>query len=185
MRDVILWGLVAVQLLLVVFVLRIVIRMLLLTVFHKQTLPYVPISRHFLKLMAESGALQNARRIVDLGCGDGVMLAGIQKAYPAAQLEGVEKNYTLVALARLRFFLTRKHIPVTQGDLFSYPIADVDAVIGWWIPDMTQRLLDKLVAECRPGCVIISAMFTLPPHPQMKMEEVRKGKYSIFIYRKQ
>lgn len=184
MRTAILWSLIGIQLILAVFLLRIVVRLSLLTFFHKQTLPYVPISRQHIALMIQSGALANAKRIVDLGCGDGVLLSGIQKAYPQATYEGVEKSHTLVLAAKLRFALTRRAIRISQGDMFNYPIGDMDAIIGWWIPDLTPRLTEKFVAEAKPGCVIVSAMFTLPPHPQFAMQELRKGKHSIFIYRK-
>lgn len=182
MQNVVAWILIGVQLILAVLLIRIIVRMSLLTFFHKQTLPYVPISRQHIALMVQSGALENAKTIVDLGCGDGVLLSGIQKAYPNARYTGVEINRLLVWVARARFALTRRNIPITCGDMFTYSIRDADAIIGWWIPDLTPRLVEKFIAECKPGCVIISAMFTLPAHPKLQMQELRNGKYSIFIY---
>jgi SAM-dependent methyltransferase len=184
MRNALIWSLIIVQLILAVFLIRIIVRMAMLTFLHKQTLPYVPVSRKHIALMVESGVLKNVKTIVDLGCGDGVMLSRIQKAYPHAQYEGVEINWALVLASRLRFALTRRHVPVKRGDMFAYPVNNVDAIIGWWIADLTPRLVEKFVAECKPGCVILSAMFSLPPHPQLRAQEVRKGNYSVFIYHK-
>jgi trans-aconitate methyltransferase len=184
MRDFLLWVLIVVQLILAVFLVRIVVRMALLTFFHKQTLPYVPIARGHIRLLLKSGALEGKKTIVDLGCGDGVLVSAVAKAYPNAELSGIECQRMLVWLARLRFFLQRRKIKILRGDMFTYPLQNVDAVVGWWIPDLTPRLVEKFVSECKPGCVIISAMFTLPPHPQLSMEEMREGRHSIFIYRK-
>ncbi len=184
MRDALPWLLIVIQLILVCLLVRIVMRMALLTFLHRQTLPYVPISRGHIRLLRQSRALESAQTIVDLGCGDGVLLSAIAKSYPNAKLSGVEWNFTLVLLARLRFFFQRKRTPIIHGDMFDFPLNDVDAVVGWWIPDYAQRLVEKFVAECRPGCVIMSAMFSLPEHPKLQLQEVREGKYSLFIYRK-
>jgi trans-aconitate methyltransferase len=138
-----------------------------------------------MRLILESGVLTHALTIVDPGCGDGVLLSALAKTYPHAKLTGIEHGFALAMLARMRFALSRRRVRIIHGDMFTYPLHNADAIVGWWIPDLTPRLVEKFVSECKPGCVIISTMFTLPPHPQLHMEEKRDGKYSIFIYRKQ
>lgn len=186
MRGLLIWGIVLFQLVLVFFLARIVFRLALLTFFYRPVLPYVPLKQEYINLMIQSGALKNAKSIADLGCGDGVIIARLKKVYPHTQFYGVELARSLALAAKVRFVFSRKTVHIQQGDLFGFSLRDMDAVAGWWTPDVGQRLVDKLVSECRPGCVIVAAMFRLPEHPKMQMKELRNGqskaKEAIFIY---
>lgn len=140
----------------------------------KQPLPFLPIPHHIAKAVAQLPELDNKKRIVDLGCGRGHLLLAIRRYHPTAKLFGVEYNPKLV-----------KRLPgviITQGDMFSYDISTIDAIVGWWVPKFCERLVPKFVAEAKPGCVIVSYMFRLPAHPVLSERIVKLKKETIYVY---
>lgn len=168
-------------LLLCLYLIYLIIRLLPLVLFARQPLPFVPISHRAAKIIAELPELEGKKTMVDLGCGRGHLLAAIRKRHPTAELFGVEYNHTLIAMSRRR--LQRQGIKVIEGDMFAYDITQMDVIVGWWIGgDFIKKLLPKFVAECKPGCVIVSYMFPLPAHPRLVERVVRVGKERVYVY---
>lgn len=142
----------------------------------KQPLPFLPIPQHIAKAIAQLPELDNKKRIVDLGCGRGHLLLAIHRYHPTAKLFGVEYNPKLV-----------KSLPgmtITQGDMFTYDISTMDAIVGWWVPKFCERLVTKFAQECQPDCVVVSYMFPLPNHPRFTHRVVMIGKEKVFVYSK-
>ncbi|MBI4407731.1 MAG: hypothetical protein HY565_04515 [Candidatus Kerfeldbacteria bacterium] len=172
---------IAILLLLCGFLLRMIYKLWPLVRYARQPLPFIPISSKSAKTIAQLPELQGKQKIVDLGCGRGHLLAAIRKHHPTTELFGVEYNSSLLTPYSL-FFYKRKNITVTHGDMFTYDISQMDAIVGWWIPKFCERLLPKFVAECKPGCVIVSTMFPLPAHPRFTERVVQVGKERVYVY---
>ena len=140
----------------------------------KQPLPFIPIPPHIAKTIAHLPELKGKQKIVDLGCGRGHLLLAIKKQHPTAHLFGVEYNPKLIRKMH--------QVTITQGDMFSYDISNMDAIVGWWVPKFCQRLVAKFAQECKPGCVIVSYMFPLPNHPGLTERVIRIKKEAIYVY---
>ncbi len=61
---------------------------------------YGPMARHSRRLMREMTGGLNPRSILDVGCGEGSLLAALAAAHPGAALAGVEISENAVALAK-------------------------------------------------------------------------------------
>ncbi len=61
---------------------------------------YGPMARHSRRLMREMSEGLKPRSILDVGCGEGSLLAALAAAHPAATLAGVEISENAVALAK-------------------------------------------------------------------------------------
>lgn len=140
----------------------------------KQPLPFIPIPAYIAKAIAQLPELAGKQRIVDLGCGRGHLLLAIRKYHPTAELFGVEYNQKLIR--------NMNRVQITQGDMFTYDISHVDAIVGWWVPKFCERLMKKFVAECQPGCVIVSYMFPLPSHPALFERVIKMKREVIYVY---
>lgn len=172
----------AVNLVLLVLLVRIIYKLLPLVFLKSQTLPFVPVTPKVTKAIVQSCILEGKKHIVDLGCGDGMLLTGLQHAYPNAELFGIEHKRSLVWLAKLRF-LFRPWVHISQGDMFAYDISTADAIVGFWIPDVTTQLLQKFEQECSKHVVIISYMFPLPKSKYFTERTlVVTKKDKLFIY---
>lgn len=108
-------------------------------------------ARPFQDLVARIGA-ESPRRVVDLGCGTGVLTATLAQRWPDAMIEGLDPSAEMIertrslASARLRFRL---------ADLHSWqPPLDTDVLLSnatlQWVPDH-RELLRLWAASLRPG----------------------------------
>jgi SAM-dependent methyltransferase len=102
-------------------------------------------------------------RLLDAGCGTGGLLLALRRAFPAAELSGVERHPDGLAHAR-----ARTGLPVTEGDLHALPLPDasVDAVT---VTDVLYhqgiepaRALTEIARVLRPGGVFVSNEVAFP-----------------------
>src|SRR5262249_58569197 len=68
-------------------------------------------------LLADFAAAGRPRRILDLGCGNGVVGLALGLRFPAAENVGVELDPTMAALARRNAELNGARLEVVEGDL--------------------------------------------------------------------
>jgi tRNA1(Val) A37 N6-methylase TrmN6 len=68
-------------------------------------------------LLADFAAAGRPRRILDLGCGNGVVALALALRFPAAAIVGVELQAPLAALARRNAELNDVRLDVVEGDL--------------------------------------------------------------------
>ncbi|EKD75912.1 MAG: hypothetical protein ACD_43C00278G0004 [uncultured bacterium] len=174
----------AIHFLLLIYLLYIIIRLFPVIIFARQTLPYVPISQPAAKLLARLPELTQTQQIVDLGCGTGTLLAAMAHVRPKAELIGIDINPSLVRMAKWRSWFWRNHPKLMVGDMFTYDLTKVDAVIGWWVPAFGKKMLPKLKKECKTKCVIALNMFALPEDPAFSYHQVRRGKTTLHVYTK-
>ncbi len=181
----ILWIHVAINVLLLFFLVRITFKLALFVFGYRQTLPFVPTSTRPLRAIIDSGELEGKKKIVDLGCGNGTMIAAFAKKYPEADFVGVEKNWSLVWASRLRFLFWKKKPTIIHGDMFEYSVADADAIVGFWITGLAKSLMKKFEYECKSGCVIASNVFSLPESDLFTAESIAiTKKRNVHIYKK-
>ncbi|MDW8336696.1 MAG: class I SAM-dependent methyltransferase [Tepidimonas sp.] len=98
-------------------------------------------------------------RVLDAGCGAGDGLRALERAYPDAELHGVEKSAVLAWLARLRAPVTAR---VWRGDLWAQDWGGYDLVYLFQRPETMPRAAAKAAAELRPGAWLASLEFEVP-----------------------
>lgn len=157
-----------------VYLMYLIYRLWPMVRYAKQPLPFIPIPKHIAKAIAQLPELQGKKSIVDLGCGRGHLLHALRRYHPHTKLFGVEYNSKLVKSMR--------DVTITKGDMFTYDISQMDAIVGWWVPKFCNRLITKFVQECKPGCVIVSYMFPLPAHPLLTQRIIKIRKDVIYVY---
>lgn len=183
-----LWLMLAFQIFLGILLIRLIIRLFLFTILQKQILPYVPSTLRVIKTIIASQIFKDKTKLVDLGSGDGTIVNHLAKAYPQAEVTGVEINRWLVQVSRFKIWLLfrgkRTSPTIFRQDMFTYPVNTMDGIVGFWISDFTNQLLPKFKAECKPGCIIASIMFPLPADPAFSCRKIMAGKTKVFIYEK-
>lgn len=183
--NIILYLIIAVQFILIGFAIHFILRLFLVFFGWNQQLPYVPTTTKAVKAIIDEGVLEGRDTIIDLGSGTGTMLAQLRKAYPNAQLIGVEHSWLLVLLSQIRFIGRRNKPQFIHGDMFKQDISGADAVVGFWITSLLPRLQEKFVEELQSGRIIVSNVFEFPEHERFEERKVmfsKKGKF--FVYTK-
>lgn len=185
MWSVILWCYIIFDSILIIALLRIITRLFLLIVFHKQTLPFVPTNSRVAKQIAALSLFEDKAIVIDLGSGTGTLLAKLHAQRPLVQYTGVEQSWILVWLTRLRFLLNWHRPTIVQGDMFTYPIQTADVIVGFWIAGLAQQLVEKFEQEAKTGCMIVSVLFALPASKRVQLKETRiLARTKVHIYEK-
>jgi trans-aconitate 2-methyltransferase len=109
-------------------------------------------SRPFHELLGRVD-LAGARRVVDLGCGDGALTATLRERWPAARVEGIDSSPEMIEAARRHEVPGELEFRVGTIDGWA-PVEPVDVLVSnaalQWVPGHLA-LLDRLAAALAPG----------------------------------
>jgi len=120
--------------------------------------PLFPTPRDALVGLNALAPLPPMARVLDAGAGVGDGLLALERAYPDARLEGVERSAPLAWLARLRCpFAT-----VRRGDMWAQDWGAYGMVYLFQRPETMPQAAAKAVAEMRPGAWLVSLAFEAP-----------------------
>lgn len=120
--------------------------------------PLFPTPRGALAGLADALPLESTARILDAGCGLGDGLQELQRAYPKADLVGLEWSWLLrIACAwRCRFATIRR------GDIWAADWSTFDLVYVFQHSGSMARVAAKAAHDLRPGAWLASLEFQVP-----------------------
>lgn len=129
--------------------------------------------------MFEFAQIKPDMHVIDIGSGDGEIC--LRAAKSGAKTLGIEFNPFLVFFSKLRSRLqnTSSQTTFISKNFWRMKLpAETDIVFCYLRPDVMKELWPKLVAELKPGTIVISNAFYIP---QVKPEIERDGvmKYRI------
>jgi len=114
--------------------------------------------------------------VLDAGCGAGDGLLALRRAYPHADLHGLEWSWPLRFLAALRCPWAR----VRHADIWATAWSDCDLVYLFQRPESMTRAAIK-AAELRPGAFMVSLEFPAT-HLRPQAHYVAPGGKTVWIY---
>jgi len=123
--------------------------------------PVFPTPAGALDAAAAALALPRSARVLDAGCGLGHGLRALHRAWPDAEVHGIEWSWPLAWWSQLTCPWAR----VRRGDLWQRDWHGFDLVYVFQRPESMARLLAKADAELRPGSWLLSLSFDLPGRP--------------------
>ncbi len=123
--------------------------------------PLFPTPLEALDGLREQVFLPPMARILDAGAGLGDGLRALERAFPDARLEGVERSWPLAQLARWRCPAAR----VRRGDMWATDWSGYDMVYLFQRPETMPRAAQKARRELRPGAWLASLEFEVPGCP--------------------
>jgi len=140
--------------------------------------PVFPTPRGALRDLPSHLRLPQGARVLDAGCGMGDGLIELHRAWPQAQLEGVEWSALWRAVAAWRCPWAR----VRRGDMWADDWSAFDLVYLFQRPETMSRAVDKARREMRPGSWLVSLEFAAPawtPHARIDLA----GGRPVWVYR--
>ena len=140
--------------------------------------PLFPTPLHALDGLAEALPLPPGARVLDAGCGLGHGLAALRRAWPQAQIEGIEWSRPLRLAAALRCPWAR----VRRGDMWADDWRGLAVVYLFQRPESMARAWDKAQAELAPGAWLLSLDFAVPGlAPTLALQP--PGRQAVWAYR--
>lgn len=117
--------------------------------------PLYPTPLDALRDLPRYAPLPEGARLLDAGCGLGDGLRALRRAYPDAQLHGIEWSWPLRAACALRC----PWASVRQGDLWQRDWSSYDLVYLFQRPETMPRAAAKAREEMPPGAWLVSLEF--------------------------
>ena len=140
--------------------------------------PLFPTPHAALQGLSAQVPLAPGARVLDAGCGLGDGLMALRRAYPEAQLEGVEWSWPLRLLCGLRCPWAR----VRRTDMWEHDWSGYALVYLFQRPETMPRAVGKALAELAPGAWLVSLEFAAPsPLPQVQLR--LPGGRVVWMYR--
>jgi SAM-dependent methyltransferase len=126
----------------------------------------------FLSRVSELVASERPRRVLEVGCGEGIVLAALAARLPDARFDGLELDDTALEHARARCPGAR----LVRGDACALPFEDrsFDLVICLEVLEHLPepgRALRELKRVARSGCLL-----SVPHEPFFRLGNVARGK---------
>lgn len=140
--------------------------------------PVFPTPRGALQGLDRLAPLAPGACVVDAGCGLGDGLIELRRAYPQAQLVGLEWSWPLRLLCawRCRFATLRR------ADIWAADWSGADLVYLFQRPDSMARAFEKARRELRPGGWLASLEFAVPGVAADARLEAAAGR-PVWLYR--
>ena len=122
-------------------------------------------------------------RLVDLGCGNGVLLRRLAGLRPDCSFVGVEYAPLPWLWARLSC-AGIDNCRIIRGDLWRMSLAEFDLVYAFLSPVPMPALWKKAAREMKAGAELVSNTFAIPDHPADRTIEVPDQRRTrLFCYR--
>lgn len=117
--------------------------------------PIFPTPQDALLALPQHAPLPEGARVLDAGCGAGHGLRALHRAYPQAQLQGLEWSWPLRAWCALACPWAQ----VRQGDMWATDWSGYALVYLFQRPESMPRAWSKACAELAPGAWLVSLEF--------------------------
>jgi SAM-dependent methyltransferase len=127
--------------------------------------------------------VQEAPRVIDLGCGLGDVIARLAPARYDASFVGLELAPLPVLLAWLR---NRHHANarIARQDFWTEDLGAYDVVYAFLSPAAMPDLWRKARAEMKPGALLISNSFAIPGvEPDRVLPLTGRGSSALYVWR--
>lgn len=153
--------------------------------FEGQLAPFVPTPHAVVERMLAVANVRGAMHVVDLGAGDGrLLLAALDRGASACGYELHAGRYEALK-AKIDAHPARECACIYQCDIRDAAIELADVVFMYLLQSSNATLAPKLLAECKPGALIVSHDFSMPDWTPEAIEHVAaEGRtHTIYAYR--
>jgi len=125
--------------------------------------PYLPTLRPQIEAALDLLALEPGQTMLELGCGDGRILAAAAKR--GWHCVGYELNPIMALVARLRTWRYRSQVRIVWGDFWRADWPAADGIFAFILPRFMARLNTKIAQQKAHRLKVVSFAFKIPKQP--------------------
>jgi SAM-dependent methyltransferase len=122
--------------------------------------------------------------ILDPGCGFGGLVLALARAFPEAEVVGIDLQPLPLLVAQLRAkLLGLRNVTFRRGDLFKEDYRGVQVIACFLWGNVMEQLYAKWDAELQDGCVVVSNLHPMPHWPPVEVISVTEWAFVTFVTR--
>jgi len=135
----------------------------------RNRVPYVVLPAGAMAAVVSKVGVRDTDVVYDLGCGDGRVIAALQRDNPKAKYVGVENDVVVWGLAMRRLGRTARLI---RGEIADSSLSEATRVFAYLGPKMMAELEPRFERELPKGARVVSVQFALPTRPADEVVEL-------------
>lgn len=148
--------------------------------FTRDRVPFVTTPQWVIEWLVQHADIPENAVVVDLGCGDGRVLAALKKTRPDIRAIGYDQNWWANALARVR----HRNIQVRNQNFFYADLSKADVVYCYLMHPVMANVAALLKKQLKPGALVYSYAFQLPGwKTEQTIAPLHPGASNLHIYR--
>ena len=123
----------------------------------------------------------------DLGCATGIFSCALKEHLPNLNITAADKDCLRILLAKLRAKLLKRDVNFITKNIFALDVSRADVVYTYLWYSVMPPLEKKLLAELKPGAIVIANESFFPTWRPVKVIDIYPGKNNserLFIYKK-
>ena len=145
---------------------------------------YVPSFNRHIRLMKNNLKLVRWKKLVDLWCGDGKAMRFFFETF-GLQCDGYElQRFPYLYGKLINFVLWYKKLKLYKQDFSQANLKRYDYIYVYLLPIQMAAIEPRIFKNMNPTSTIISNSFQFALHKPYKVIKDKKGKPSIFLYKK-
>lgn len=170
-------------LLLLVAIIGLIVVAYLFVALLRDRVPYVPTPTWVIDWLVANAQIPDRTSVVDLGCGDGRVLAALKAAHPSLHAIGYERNWLPYVLAKKR--TERFGVEIRRTDFFKADLHDADIVYCYLLHSVMERVKNIFERQLTSGTTVYAYAFRVPDWPIEKIipDPSSNHKSPLFVYR--
>lgn len=176
-----------INLLLLLFVIGALLLVLSSALFHlRQMVAFVPTPQTVTDAMIDLADLTSGETLVDLGAGDGRVLARAMERVPGVRAIGYEGAFGVWLLSRFRAWFSRYRPVMLRRNFLTEDLSQADVVFTYLSISMMQKLAPKFRSELKKGARVVSHAFSIKGLEPEKVTTVTMpffGVTKVYLYR--
>ncbi len=178
---------VVVESLLLLVVVAVLLLILSSALFHlRQMVAFVPTPQAVTDAMVDLAGLKAGELLVDLGAGDGRVLARAMERVPGIRAVGYEGAFGVWLLAKFRALFSKEKPVMLCRNFLKEDLSQADVVFTYLSISMMQTLRPKFEKELKKGARVVSHAFSIKDMPPEKVTKVTMpffGVTNVYLYR--
>ncbi len=144
--------------------------------------PYYPTHRKVYDAVKNLLPRDTPFYFIDLGCGDGRMLAYLARCFPKAKFFGCELSPLAWLVATIRCLPYRSRVQISFSDLWRVDVSKADYIYNFLAPPVMARLWMKLSVESKPTALLISNAFEFPVKAEQTITFDSDRRSALYLY---
>lgn len=178
---------IVINLFLLLFVLGALLLVISSALFHlRQMVAFVPTPQAVTDAMIDLAGLKAGETLLDLGAGDGRVLARAMERAPGIRAIGYEGAFGVWLLSQFRAWFSAQKPVMLRRNFLTEDLSQADVVFTYLSISMMQKLAPKFRAELRKGSRVVSHAFSIKGLEPEKVTTVTMpffGVTKVYLYR--